>query len=285
MFKTHLSHLPLDVVKLSSGAIVHVPNFVSQACAFVERCITHEGLFRKAGSHLRQKEIIARLDSGGSLGDKHQVIDVANVLKTFFRDLPEPLIPRSYHDLFLRCALLKNSKTEAILMACLLLPPHHINTLAFFAEFLKRVSKHEKMNKMGVENLAKVVGPNIMPLQETTMSAIQSRLETHLVIVKVRIRRRSSVAKEHRNMYSYDFQILIDNAEHIGVLPDHVADEVIAAESIGSVDTDLNASPRSKNKKKKRRSGSLTRKPHLSASNLNLSTSITIGKQKNYPSH
>lgn len=186
VFKTNLAHLPLDVVKLSSGAIVHVPQFVSQACEYVEKCITHEGIFRKAGSHLRQKEIIARLDAGGVLSDKYQVVDVANVLKTFFRDLPEPLIPRSYHDVFLRCALLKNSRVQALLLACILLPPHHLNTLAYLADFLKKVASHERQNKMGIDNLAKVIGPNIMPLQETTMSAFQSRLETHLLIVKVK---------------------------------------------------------------------------------------------------
>lgn len=38
---------------------------------------------------------------------------------------------------------------------------------------------------MGVENLARVIGPNIMPLQETSMSAMQNRLQMHLTIVKV----------------------------------------------------------------------------------------------------
>ncbi|XP_046750637.1 rho GTPase-activating protein 21-like isoform X2 [Diprion similis] len=239
VFKTSLAHLPLDVVKLSSGAIVHVPQFVSQACSYIEKCGSQEGIFRKAGSHLRQKEIIARLDAGCTLGEKYQVVDVANVLKTFFRDLPDPLIPRIYQDVFLRCALLKNSRVQALLIACLILPPHHLNTLAYLAEFLKRIARLERQNKMGIDNLAKVMGPSIMPLQETTMSAVQSRLETHLVIVK----------------------ILIENAERIGVLPDHVAD-LIASETPSSVETELNTSDflnPSKNKKKKRRSGSLTR--------------------------
>ncbi|XP_046627045.1 uncharacterized protein LOC124308401 isoform X1 [Neodiprion virginianus] len=250
VFKTSLAHLPLDVVKLSSGAIVHVPQFVTQACSYIEKYASQEGIFRKAGSHLRQKEIIARLDGGSTLGEKYQVVDVANVLKTFFRDLPDPLIPRIYQDVFLRCALLKNSRVQALLIACLILPPHHLNTLAYLAEFLKRIARLERQNKMGIDNLAKVMGPSIMPLQETTMSAVQSRLETHLVIVK----------------------ILIENAERIGVLPDHVAD-LIASETPGSVETEINTSDSlnpSKYKKKKRRSGSLTRKPHLSASNLNL---------------
>lgn len=185
VFKTSLSYQPLDVVNLSSGGIVHVPVFVSQASTFLEKHVAQEGLFRKAGSQLRQKELIVRLDNGGTLGEKHHAIDVANCLKTFFRDLPEPLIPFTYHDLFVHCAMLKVYRVQALLLACILLPPHHLNTLAFFMEFLKKVSLYEKQNKMSIDNLAKVVGPNIMPLQETTMSAVQMRLELHFIIVKV----------------------------------------------------------------------------------------------------
>ena len=186
VFKTPLSYLPLDVVNLSSGAIIHVPVFVSQATTFILKHVNQEGLFRKAGLQIKQKEIISRLDNGGSLGDKYSPIDVANCLKTFLRSLPEPLIPFAYHDLFVRCNLLRMHKVEALLMACILLPPHHLNTLAFIMEFFKKVASHEKYNKMGVDNLARVVGPNIMPLPETsTIVAIQSRLEAHLNIVKV----------------------------------------------------------------------------------------------------
>lgn len=249
VFKTPLLYQPLDVVNLSSGAIVHVPVFVSQASTFLEKYIIQEGLFRKAGSQLRQKELIARLDNGGSLGEKHHAIDVANCLKTFFRDLPEPLIPYTYHDLFVHCVMLKTYCVQALLLACILLPPHHLNTLAFFMEFLKKVAIYEKQNKMSIDNLAKVVGPNIMPLQVTTMSAVQMRLELHLIVVK----------------------ILIENAESIGILPDHIT-QAISMETIGSTDNELDISDhlRLKFKRKKHRSGSLTRKPHLSASNLNL---------------
>ncbi|XP_017891572.1 uncharacterized protein LOC108631879 isoform X2 [Ceratina calcarata] len=238
VFKTPLSYQPLDVVNLSSGGIVHVPVFVSQAAAFLEKHINQEGLFRKAGSQLRQKELTAYLDSGGTFSEKHHVIDVATILKMFFRNLPEPLIPYTYHDLFVHCVMLKANRVEALLLACILLPPHHLNTLAFFMEFLKRVSLCEKQNKMSIDNLAKVIGPNIMPLQETTMSAVQMRLDLHLLVVKT----------------------LIENAECIGILPDHIT-QAISMETIGSTDNELDVSDHSHSKfrKKKHRSGSLTR--------------------------
>ena len=180
-----LSSLPLDLVSLSSGAIVHVPIFVSQASSYLLKYIDLEGIFRKAGSKNRQREISIRINNGGALGGKDHGIDVANCLKAFFRDLPEPLIPYSYHDLFVRCVTLKKNRVEALLLACLLLPPNCLNTLAFFMEFLKKVASYEVHNKMGIINLATVVGPNIMPLRETTMVTVQSRLDAHLTIIKV----------------------------------------------------------------------------------------------------
>ncbi|XP_011496179.1 PREDICTED: rho GTPase-activating protein gacN-like isoform X2 [Ceratosolen solmsi marchali] len=239
VFRTPLSYLPLDVVNLSSGAIIHIPVFVCQAATFLLQNVYQEGLFRKAGSQLRQKEIISRLDGGGNLGEKNNAIDVANCLKTFLRNLPEPLIPFVYHDLFIRCNMLKMNKINALLLACILLPPHHLNTLAYLMEFLKTVASYEKQNKMGIDNLARVMGPNIMPLQETTMLAVQSRLEAHLTIVK----------------------LLIENAEKIGILPNDIS-EFISMDNVGSIDIELNRSDpwaSFKSKKKKHRSGSLTR--------------------------
>ncbi|XP_051153290.1 rho GTPase-activating protein 11A-like isoform X3 [Leptopilina boulardi] len=250
IFKVHLTCLPLDLVNLSSGAMVHIPIFVIQATAYLLNYIDLEGIFRKAGSKIRQREILSRLDNGGCLADKDHGIDIANCLKTFFRDQPEPLIPFYFHDLFVRCVVLKKNRIEALLMACLLLPPIHLNTLAFLMEFLKKVASYEQLNRMSIVNLATVVGPNIMPIKEATMGAIQSRLETHNLVV----------------------QLLIENAEKIGVLPDHITETISAECEIGSTENELERSDNNltKSKKKKHRSGSFTRKPHLSASNLNL---------------
>ncbi|KAL0107672.1 hypothetical protein PUN28_014761 [Cardiocondyla obscurior] len=238
VFGTPLFYQALDIVSLSSGAIVHVPVFVIRATTFLEGHLTQEGLFRKAGSQARQRDLVSRLDIGSGFGDKHHAIDIASCLKIFFRDLPEPLIPYIYHDLFVHCALLKTHRVQALLLACMLLPPYHLNTLAYLMEFLKKVSMHEKQNKMDIDNLAKVITPNIMPLQEISISAMQNRLQMHLTIIK----------------------ILIENSENIGVLPLHIA-QSISVETSGSTENGLDSFElhRKQHKKKKYRSGSLTR--------------------------
>ncbi|XP_063982042.1 uncharacterized protein LOC135165048 [Diachasmimorpha longicaudata] len=236
VFGVSLAQQKFDVIKLSSGVLINVPVFLKQSVNYLDLHLNQEGLFRKAGSQTRQRELVARFDNGNELGDKYNPIDVANCLKKYLRDLPEPLIPNEFHDLFVRCGMLKFCKVDAILQACLLLPIKYLMTLAFLMDFFQRVAKYEDMNKMGVDNLAKVVGPNIMPVRETTMAAVHNRLNAHLAIVK----------------------ILIENACQIGVLPKEIMETAMS--DTNSPGTDLDHSGSSfKSKKKKHRSGSLTR--------------------------
>lgn len=53
----HLHLLELTDVVLANGGIVQVPQFVADACARILEHVDTEGIFRKAGSSLRQKEI------------------------------------------------------------------------------------------------------------------------------------------------------------------------------------------------------------------------------------
>lgn len=57
IFNSHLSQLELTDVVLTNGCITQVPVFVSDACQSILEQVTTEGLFRKAGSAARQREI------------------------------------------------------------------------------------------------------------------------------------------------------------------------------------------------------------------------------------
>lgn len=57
IFGVSLNNLEYTEVKLSNGAVCRIPIFISDACARIMEHIEVEGIFRKAGSQLRQKEI------------------------------------------------------------------------------------------------------------------------------------------------------------------------------------------------------------------------------------
>lgn len=234
-----------------------VPKFVTDACSLLMDNVEVEGLFRKAGSTARQKEIREKIESGIPFDFTCNAIDVANILKYFFRELPEPLLPpNNFQESILRCLLCKGTherKVSAIKMVCLLLPVINLNTLVYFMQFLNFVSTHSSMNKMSIKNLAIILTPSLMPITEN----IGQRLVSHVQII----------------------EILIEHAHEIGFVPDNLLGQIqniILSESMHDPHnftivsgTSTRKSMNSNHlevpytdakKKKKRRSGSLTSK-------------------------
>lgn len=209
-----------------------MPVFVSDACQRILEQVKTEGLFRKTGSTNRQRQIRANLDAGLRLGKTHHVIDVANILKYFFRELPEPILPPgNLQESILLCLLLGERKCEALLTTCLLLSTATLNTLAFFMQFLNTVSMHSNLNKMTVENLAIIFAPGLMP----TAQMIGQRLSHHVKVI----------------------QLLIENAFNIGIVPKSILNRSEAQQQL-MIAQQQPPPPETEKKKKKRRSGSLT---------------------------
>ncbi|KAM7359856.1 uncharacterized protein ACRADG_001872 isoform 2-T2 [Cochliomyia hominivorax] len=239
IFRTDLNLLDLTDVILSNGRVVQIPKFVAHACNHILEQVETEGIFRKAGSFVRQKEIRNSIESGVELGKSHHVIDVANVIKYFFRELPEPLIPMSIQETLLRSLLVGEKCVETILLSCLLLPLLTINTLSFFMQFLYTVSLSEKLNKMSVENLAIIFTPGLMPFSDIN----SHRFKNHVKIVR----------------------ILIENSNLIGVIPknieyklqEHLSTTVIkinlSDQSAAESNVNENGSKAASAKKKKKR--------------------------------
>uniref|UniRef100_A0A182Q5S1 Rho-GAP domain-containing protein n=1 Tax=Anopheles farauti TaxID=69004 RepID=A0A182Q5S1_9DIPT len=233
IFKTPLHALELTDVLLANGGIVQIPVFVSNACQFILENVDTEGLFRKAGSTKRQAEIRTGLESGIPLGKSHHVIDVANIIKTFFRDLPEALLPcGNVQEALIRCLSgVNGDRVLKLMMTCLLLPPLTLNTLAYFMQFLHTVSMHADRNKMTAENLAIILMPSIMPIAD----AIQQRFNSHVKVL----------------------QLLIEHSQQIGLIPEFILSQL--RDETVSVNASMLAANVTDKKKKKRRSGSLTR--------------------------
>lgn len=112
---------------------------------------------------------------------KHDVHDVAAVLRIFFRDLPEPLIPFSLYEPLLSIQrdenLTLDQRLRAIKGIIDKIPPVHSNVLNYLIKFLLDVEEYSDINKMTVKNIAIVFGPNIIkPKVETVQNALEMPL-------------------------------------------------------------------------------------------------------------
>ncbi|KAK5613638.1 hypothetical protein CRENBAI_018497 [Crenichthys baileyi] len=182
------------------------PLLVEQCVDFIrERGLDEEGLFRMPGQANLVKELQEAFDCGEKpLFDSNtDVHTVASLLKLYLRELPEPVIPFSKYEDFLTCAqLLAKDEEEGIQELgnqVNTLPLPNYNLLKYICKFLDQVQSHCNENKMSVQNLATVFGPNILrPKMEDPVTLMEgTSLVQHLMTVLIR---------EHHRLYSGRYQ-------------------------------------------------------------------------------
>ncbi|XP_073346429.1 rho GTPase-activating protein 22 isoform X2 [Pagrus major] len=178
------------------------PLLVEQCVDFIrERGLDEEGLFRMPGQANLVKELQESFDCGDKpLFDSNtDVHTVASLLKLYLRELPEPVIPFSKYEDFLTCAqLLAKDEEEGVQelgRQVSTLPLPNFNLLKYICKFLDEVQSHCTENKMGVQNLATVFGPNILrPKMEDPVTIMEgTSLVQHLMTILIR---------EHIRLYS-----------------------------------------------------------------------------------
>ncbi|XP_041741286.2 rho GTPase-activating protein 24 isoform X2 [Coregonus clupeaformis] len=145
------------------------PMLVEQCVDFIRKSgLREEGLFRLPGQANLVKELQDAFDCGEkpSFDCNTDVHTVASLLKLYLRELPEPVIPFSKFDEFLSCTKLLSKDEESGMkelkrqVECL--PPVNYNLLQYICRFLDEVQSYSGVNKMCVQNLATVFGPNIL---------------------------------------------------------------------------------------------------------------------------
>uniref|UniRef100_A0A671YGH9 Rho GTPase activating protein 22 n=1 Tax=Sparus aurata TaxID=8175 RepID=A0A671YGH9_SPAAU len=178
-----------------------VPVLVEQCVCFIrEHGLGEEGLFRAPGQTNHVRELQDAFDRGekpvfDSTTDVHTV---ASLLKLYIRELPEPIIPFSKYTQFLSCAqLLTKDKAMGILelgKQVKSLPQVNYNLLKYICKFLDEVQSHSTENKMSVQNLATVFGPNILrPRVEDPVTMMEGSSQVqHLMTVLI---------SEHAGLY------------------------------------------------------------------------------------
>uniref|UniRef100_A0A3P9JYV2 Rho GTPase activating protein 22 n=1 Tax=Oryzias latipes TaxID=8090 RepID=A0A3P9JYV2_ORYLA len=149
------------------GTPREVPVLVEQCACFIrEHGLKEEGLFRAPGQTNHVRELQDAFDRGEKpVFDSTDVHTVASLLKLYIRELPEPIIPFSKYTQFLSCAQLLNRDKEMgiaeLRKQVKSLPLVNYNLIKYIC-FLDEVQSYSNDNKMSVQNLATVFGPNIL---------------------------------------------------------------------------------------------------------------------------
>ncbi|XP_029562029.1 rho GTPase-activating protein 22 isoform X2 [Salmo trutta] len=191
------------------------PLLVEQCVDFIrERGLDEEGLFRMPGQANLVKDLQEAFDCGDKpLFDSNtDVHTVASLLKLYLRELPEPVVPFSKYEDFLSCAQLLAKDVEEGVQELgkqvSNLPPANYNLLKYICMFLDEVQSHANKNKMSVQNLATVFGPNILrPKMEDPVAIMEgTSLVQSLMTVMI---------SEHNRLYSGrgELEVLVPQPE------------------------------------------------------------------------
>jgi hypothetical protein len=147
-----------------------VPLFLEKSLAYLEQNgLDSEGLFRVSGSLENIRKIKEAIEKGqGDVDyDKTPVRDaheVAGVIKLYFRELAEPLVPTNMMKEFVSVGANENNSLNETFVGNLLsrLPPDNYAVMKRLMLFLKKVSEYSSVTKMTSDNLALVFSPNLI---------------------------------------------------------------------------------------------------------------------------
>ncbi|KAG0291427.1 hypothetical protein BGZ97_005880 [Linnemannia gamsii] len=100
------------------------------------------------------------LNSEENCGD---INSVASVLKTWFRELPDPLLTRQLYPEFIRAANIEDPALQLMNLHQVTnqLPDPNYATLKFLMCHLNKVQANQEVNKMGASNLGLIFGPTL----------------------------------------------------------------------------------------------------------------------------
>ena len=134
-----------------------------------------------------------RYDEGERPDLAKEFLDVhtaASLLKLYFRELPEPVIPFEHFESFLNLATSFKShsnedKTLKSLQSLVRqIPEENYKLLDYLTAFLHEISKHQHINKMTEKNIALIFGTNILRGldQSPEFEMATQNLTTHVVL-------------------------------------------------------------------------------------------------------
>ncbi|NXI61501.1 RHG25 protein, partial [Anseranas semipalmata] len=167
-----------------------VPILVQKCAEFIrEHGMNEEGIFRLPGQDNLVKQLRDAFDAGErpSFDRETDVHTVASLLKLYLRELPEPVVPWMQYEDFLLCGQVldmdERKGHQELLKQLSLLPRDNYNLLSYICRFLHEIQLNSSINKMSVDNLATVIGVNLIrPKIEDPATIMRGTLQIQKVM-------------------------------------------------------------------------------------------------------
>lgn len=151
-----------------------IPLVMRDTISFLsEQGLEIEGIFRRSANVTLVKEVQLRYNSGVTVNFRamEDIHLAAVILKTFLRELPEPLLTyQLYNDIVNFSSVSSDSQVAFMKTLVASLPEENDATLRYLITFLAQVSANSEVNKMTNSNLAVVFGPNLLWGRDNAMS-------------------------------------------------------------------------------------------------------------------
>ncbi|XP_023365335.1 rho GTPase-activating protein 1 isoform X1 [Otolemur garnettii] len=143
-----------------------IPIVLKETIAYLQaHALTTEGIFRRSANTQLVREVQQKYNMGLPVDfDQYNELHLpAVILKTFLRELPEPLLTFDLYPHVVGFLNIDESqRVEVTLQVLQTLPEENYQVLHFLTTFLVQISSHSDQNKMTNTNLAVVFGPNLL---------------------------------------------------------------------------------------------------------------------------
>ncbi|CEG72035.1 hypothetical protein RMATCC62417_07664 [Rhizopus microsporus] len=116
--------------------------------------------------------------------NRNDINNITSLLKLWFRELPDPVFPRSSYQHFMNAAKIENERMRVLGLHTIIndLPDAHYATLKYIMRHLDKVQQYQEYNKMTTSNIATILGMSLMGGDENHIVIVQTVLENYRLI-------------------------------------------------------------------------------------------------------
>ncbi|CAL1261756.1 unnamed protein product [Larinioides sclopetarius] len=197
-----------------------LPISIQAAIQYLRKtALDSSGLFRKSGvrSRIQKLKTLNETIPEKVSYEEQQAYDVADMLKQYFRELPEALLTNKLSETFISIFqyVPEELRLEAIRAALMLMPDENREVLQSLLEFLHEVCQHSGINQMTATNIAVCFAPSLFHLSTPRSASSSPRRRKTVGVPDLRELNENRAAYECLSCMVTNYETLFTVSEEI----------------------------------------------------------------------